>query len=1357
MSDTSGRPRLRAGATLLTACALLMPMSIATAVPQGDPAEEEQMPISTTVRGQVVDADSGEPIEAASVHASRTDVVTSSGADGAFVLEEVPADAALVIAAREGYSFASTAVDSSTEDSTVRLELERDTDPARDEYPRPDADRRPFTDDAWLSLNGTWSFAFDPEDVGESEEWYEPDQEMDRAIRVPFAYQSLAAWGEEELATSETFLSAYADYQGTVWYQRSFTVPENFPNDGAVRLRIGAADYGAAVWLDGEEVLPYSGDGFTEISADLGKLRPGSTHTLAIRVEAPSIDRETPYPQGKQTGDPPIEGASEGWFSDIGGIWQSVWIEPYRGARLTQTHVTPELTFEGDSRTPSEAFVTIDVAAEDVRGRPPVTVTITDPDGEVVITRARVHLEDGRGSVRVPIENPHLWDTDDPALYTADFRLLNQDGVRTSFGMRSIERNWAPGQDGEYQYIYLNNRPIYIRGVLDQGYNPWGLYTYTGETAGPDLQTGTEAEPGRGSMAMDLQNARDLGFNVVRHHLKVNEPAYYHRADQLGMLIWYDMPNSGWGSQGDPQAEELFEELLRKTLNRDHNHPSIVIWSVFNESWGLNERPFQEPIATDAFDYVRGMVDVTRDLDSSRLVVDNSPCCQNGHLEGSTDLNDFHFYLDTYDAWKNLLDGIVPQIEPGSTWNFNDGVQDGQPWLNSEFAVKSGQFQHSASLFRSYPEMTGYVGVQIAETEQEVQSPFRYDRQPNSPEFLDHEGRARTIEMFQRDDAISLMTRTSHTLERGETIDVPVRISHFSDLDLDGAQLHWRIGGYRDDGSWVGEADSGSQPIDPERYTVTDAGTVSLTTPEELRVGYLWFWIEADGETAAEQYLTFDTPVPANEEGFSPSDVLDQQWSGGVAAHGQADWVSGYGRGYFDYEVAVPEEVRTGQAGDATLVMEVASAQPAGRFDRNHVTSARRYPTDLTVSVDGQELSAILLPDDPNGPLALAGRSRGTPAGDFGNRYGYRIAVPITADQLGGDETATIRLASDGGGLSIFGARSGRHGQPPVLVSGDVTVTDERSAYEPVDTRLSVYQAGAQISPETGAGTVIVSVVNDTAETIEDVNVDLAPPAGWTSSAEDHSTLASLAPGEGRHVAFTVASDQEVVTGESVDLTATASWGDHAIQDVSPSSVAFDPTAYPEVGVSDDFGADTSAEYTPYQPLANRGLPELTIGSGVLRTQAESPYFGLFAHESGPQSDQAVVVVEHGRYGANGITPDSQFIGLIKDEQNYVMAWTGIGGQHGVDVVIDGELTNACCTPGLLSSGDSWAFTLDGNAIAVWVDRGLGWTRLLTTTTQGRVDFTEPGALDGWRYGVGLRSGGVQELNQLEGRSRSSD
>src|SRR5690606_35633813 len=128
-------------------------------------------------------------------------------------------------------------------------------------------------------------------------------------------------------------------------------------------------------------------------------------------------------------------------------------------------------------------------------------------------------------------------------------------------------------------------------------------------------------------------------------------------------------------------------------------------------------------------------------------------------------------------------------------------------------------------------------------------------------------------------------------------------------------------------------AAGGSRQIDPERFTVTDVGAIAVTAPEMLRTGFIWFWVEADGETVAEQYLTFDTPPLEGEPGFSPSDELvAHQWSGGVAAHGASDWVSGYGRGYFEYEVAVPEQVRTGEASEATLVLEVASAQTDGIF-----------------------------------------------------------------------------------------------------------------------------------------------------------------------------------------------------------------------------------------------------------------------------------------------------------------------------------------------------------------------------------------------------------------------------------------
>lgn len=1288
------------------------------------------------VSGRVVDRDSGTPIEGASVHASRTDRYTTTDAGGGFTLTDVPESSALVVAGKEGYAFAST-----VRRDSVTLKLHREAAPARAEYPRPDADRRPFTDNTWLTLDGTWSFDFDSDNVGVGEQWFDPDRHYTKAIRVPFGYQSLAAWGEEELATNEIFRSAFSTYRGTVWYRRAFTVPTDFAAQ-RVRLRIGAADWGAAIWLDGNQVAPYDGDGYTEISADLGALEPGSTHILAIRVVAPKTTPESPYPMGKQTGVP--AGEATGWFTDIGGIWQPVWIEPYGDARLTSTQVTPELTFDGDSRTPSAAAAKVEVAAV---GADSATVRIKDPTGAVVAT-VDVPLTEGRGSARVPIDTPHLWEPHDPALYTADFLLGDADGIRTTFGLRKIERKWAPGHTNEYQYIYLNNRPIYIRGVLDQAYNPWGVYTYTGVTAGPDLHTGTVGSPGRGSMLRDLKDAKRLGFNVIRTHVKVNEPAYYHWADKLGLMVWYDFPNAGWHSLGD-EAERLFEELLRNTLQRDHNHPSIVFWSLFNESWGLNQEPWGEPISPEAIPYVKNMVALTRAADSSRLIVDNSPCCLNGHVD--TDLNDFHYYLSTYDEWQGLLDQIDPQIKPGSTWNFNDGAQSGQPWLNSEFGINNGQLPHAVSLFRGYPKLDGYVGVQLADIEQEVPSQITFDRQPNPDPFVDHTGARRGIDLFQGDDAVSLMGPSTRTTQRGDQIETPVRLSHFSDVDLSRAKLRWKVAGYDDRGRWIADVATGSRAISATRYAVTDAGSVSVAAPQRLRNGYLWVWLEANGHTVAENYLTFDTP--GRDAGFTASEPVSRSWTGGADSYTAegADSVTGFGRGYFEYKVAVPERAEKG----ATVIAEVAAAQAKGWYDPFHVTGARRFPTELTVSVNGKPVDAVRLPDDPYGPTALAGRAHSPVTGGFGNRYGYRIAIPIPAESLAGSATATLRFASDGGGLSIFGVRAGKYGIAPMLVAGHVDVPDERPAFRPVDRRLSVYQAPAAISPATGSGTVIVSVVNDTAATARDVSVRLTAANGWTATPAGGATIGSLAPGAARHIAYDVHTDAASSPGQTADFTATASWASQATQVIARSVVGFDPQAYPRVGVDDTFDTDSSADYSTYQPPWGEAMPDLAFGEGQLRASGSGAYFGLVAHRSGPATPKATVIVDPEKWVGNSPGQDAMFTGLVKDERNYVLAWTGVTGQHGIDVVIDGQLSNACCWwTGAFEAGDRWAFVLDGNNISSWADRGLGWVQITSGTTQDRIDFTQPGALDGWHYAVGLRgNAGTQAIGRIEGRS----
>jgi hypothetical protein len=331
-----------------------------------------------TVTGRVIDA-AGHAVGNASVHAARTDQFTLTDSTGQFRLADVPGGSASVIAGKEGYSF-SSAIPANSGPVTIRLS--RQNNAPRAEYPRPDADRRPFTHDAWQTLDGTWSFDFDPNNVGDQQDWFAPDHSYGKAITVPFGYQSLAAFGEQSFATDSVYKSFFADYKGAVWYRRGFTVPADFAGQHT-RLRIGATNWGAGVWLDGKEVLPYTDSGDAELTVDLGALAPGSSHVLVIKVVAPPTDGRSPYPFGRAD-----------YFTDSGGIVQPVWIEPVSAVTLNQPQVTPELTFTGSSQTPSSAAARVAVSANGMSSGT-AHVVVRDPAGRGC--RGRVERWQGHG------------------------------------------------------------------------------------------------------------------------------------------------------------------------------------------------------------------------------------------------------------------------------------------------------------------------------------------------------------------------------------------------------------------------------------------------------------------------------------------------------------------------------------------------------------------------------------------------------------------------------------------------------------------------------------------------------------------------------------------------------------------------------------------------------------------------------------------------------------------------------------------------------------------------------------------------------------------------------------------------
>jgi hypothetical protein len=534
------------------------------------------------------------------------------------------------------------------------------------------------------------------------------------------------------------------------------------------------------------------------------------------------------------------------------------------------------------------------------------------------------------------------------------------------------------------------------------------------------------------------------------------------------------------------------------------------------------------------------MVDLSRREYPNVLVVDNSPCCENGHTS-VTDLNDNHGWSE-FSTFMGYLEGFSKDLYPGSKRNFDEGTQNGQPWLTSEFSFNSGAQLSSIGQMRGFEKHAGYVGVQLADQEAEMVSPYTYDRQDRGPMFLDHTGRERGAELIHGDDTVSIMSGSIATVTPGQRLDLPVRVSHWSDLDLRNAKLRWKVAGIdRVTGDWRDPNVGGSKSLAPTRYAVTDAGTVSVTVPANLRVGYVWVWLENGGKTVAENMVLFDDG--RQEQGvFDPMRPKAKEWSGGSRIPlyiGDNEQVAGLGRGYFEYDVAIPSAARNG----GTLIVEASSAEAPLWNDGLHASNARRFPTELTVSVDGKAVQSHVLPDDPWYTFAIAGRAHGVfkDSGD-GDHYGYKIAVPLTSAMIAGKDSLTVRFASNGGGLQLFGLHSGLAGAPPRIVAQNVA-SDVPARKPTVTDRPGISFTPAQLGQDR-SGTAIVSVVNDTNRTVKNVDAQLDLPAGWEVTPVESATIAELGPTEFAHVAFTVKAPASFPSGGTAGTTASAFWTD---------------------------------------------------------------------------------------------------------------------------------------------------------------------------------------------------------------------
>lgn len=512
-------------------------------------------------------------------------------------------------------------------------------------------------------------------------EWDFESEDGSAVIVVPFAWETAAS------GIRRTWLERAR-------YRRTVSAPAEW--DGSrVFLCFGAVHHRAVVSIGGVIVGEHSG-GYTSFEFDVTEhLEPGIPAELVVDVEAPADKRSIPH--GKQRSIPrdDYDGVS---FTPTSGIWQSVWLEA-RGRTYVAT-----VAVRGDSL---DGFEIEGMLAGDA----PAGASVNARAGDETLTLTTD--AEGRFAGRLAIAAPRLWSPADPHLYGIEFT-SGSDRVVVTAGLRSIETR------GEQ--LWLNGERISLRGVLDQGYWP-----QSGPTAPDDA-----------ALVRDLELARELGYTLVRKHLKFEEPRWLHHADRMGMLVWAE---PACPSRFSAAAAAAFEEQIVPMVERDGNHPSIVIWGLYNEEWGLDWDIPGSPERAEAASRAYALLAA---LDRSRPIVENS-----GWSHVRTDIVDWHYYDEDPAEWAANVSALAAggrddfPVKLGPDFVVDKPLygapghpREGIPIVNSEYGAGFTSLERAWHLrwqtqeLRRHDRFAGYVYTELCDVEHEMAGLLDADRRP---------------------------------------------------------------------------------------------------------------------------------------------------------------------------------------------------------------------------------------------------------------------------------------------------------------------------------------------------------------------------------------------------------------------------------------------------------------------------------------------------------------------------------------------------------------------------------------------------------------------------------------------------
>jgi len=549
----------------------------------------------------------------------------------------------------------------------------------RPEYPRPQ-----FVRSEWLNLNGKWDFELDP-GISGVERGLHLGKRLARKIVVPFCPESrLSGLGIK-------------DFMPCVWYRRTFELPRRWEGK-RVLLHFGAVDYEATVWVNGQQVGSHRG-GYSPFSFEITRFVGRGANTVVVR--AVDDTRSPLQPSGKQARRFDSYGCC---YTRTTGIWQTVWLEAVPATYVQSARYYPN----------------IDAGTLTVQTRIGGDAKGCTLRAEAYLGGKKVGSAEGAASgtptLTLKLAELRLWEPGKPQLYDLVLSLSRGrerlDVVRSYFGMRKVHIDGLK--------VRINNRSVFQRLVLDQGFYPDGIYT----------------APADSELRNDVKRAMAMGFNGARLHMKVFEPRFLYWADRLGYLCWGEFPNWGLDHKHPLALERMLPEWL-EVVERDFNHPAIIGWCPFNETPG-DQNP----------ELLRTIYRVTKSVDWTRPVIDTS-----GYVHVETDIYDCHNYeqdpaklaaafeqFKTSDkVWHNSDRDAAYRGQPyfvseyGGIW-WNPGQKDQKAWgygarpeTEEEFLTR---YRALTETLLFHPKMFAFCYTQLYDIEQEVNGLYTYDRRP---------------------------------------------------------------------------------------------------------------------------------------------------------------------------------------------------------------------------------------------------------------------------------------------------------------------------------------------------------------------------------------------------------------------------------------------------------------------------------------------------------------------------------------------------------------------------------------------------------------------------------------------------